>query len=77
MWIENKVFKEDLEYINNVDFVDWKKLENKTVSLKVLTKYLPIYTNDLVKYYKNDTNIKILRYHKHMKNLFDSILSKK
>lgn len=31
MWIESQIFKEDLEYINNVDFVDWKKLENKTV----------------------------------------------
>lgn len=31
MWTENQIFKEDLEYINNVNFVDWKKLENKTV----------------------------------------------
>lgn len=31
MWIENKVFKEDLDYIINTQFIDWDKLNNKTV----------------------------------------------
>ena len=31
MWLENKVFKEDMDYIINVDFIDWSKLNNKTI----------------------------------------------
>lgn len=31
MWTENKIFKEDLEYITSVGFIDWRKLNNKTV----------------------------------------------
>lgn len=31
MWIENKIVKQDLEYINSCDFIPWEKLRNKTV----------------------------------------------
>lgn len=31
MWTENKIFKEDLEYITSAGFIDWQKLDNKTV----------------------------------------------
>lgn len=31
MWTENKIFKEDLEYITSAGFIDWRKLDNKTV----------------------------------------------
>ena len=48
-------------YVENRTFINlgngWKDLasENKTVSLKVYTKNLAIYTEDLVKIYKNDS----------------------
>ena len=48
-------------YLENVSFIDtgegWEDiaLSNKTFSLKVYTKDLPIYTEDLVKIYKNDS----------------------
>lgn len=31
MWTDNKIFCEDMEYINVSDFIPWKKLKNKTV----------------------------------------------
>ena len=31
MWIENDVFKEDMEFIVNASYIPWKHLENKTV----------------------------------------------
>lgn len=31
MWLENPVFREDMEYISGVDFVPWNKLEEKTI----------------------------------------------
>lgn len=31
MWAKNKIFKEDLEYIANVKFIDWHRLNSKTV----------------------------------------------
>ena len=48
-------------YRENITFIDfgdgWKdlSLENKTISLKVYAKDLDIYTQDLVKIYKNDS----------------------
>ena len=49
-------------YLNNMSFVktsnDWKdiSLNNITICLKVYTKPLAIFTQDLVKIYKNDSN---------------------
>jgi len=31
MWLENPVFREDMEYIASVDFIPWEKLQNKTL----------------------------------------------
>lgn len=31
MWLENPVFREDMEYIAGVDFVPWERLKNKTI----------------------------------------------
>lgn len=31
MWIDNKIVKEDLEYINSCDFIHWEDLRNKTI----------------------------------------------
>ena len=31
MWLENKIFHEDLEYITNQEFIQWRRLQNKTV----------------------------------------------
>ena len=31
MWLENKIFAEDLQYIINAQFIEWEKLDNKTV----------------------------------------------
>jgi len=48
-------YRENIALIN--EGAGWKDIskENKTVSLKVYTKYLDIYTEDLVKVYKNDS----------------------
>ena len=49
-------------YTKNTTFINidngWKDLalENKTISLKVYTKELAIYTEDLIKIYKNDSH---------------------
>ena len=46
-------------YLDNITFINtdgkWKDMapENKTITLKVYTKYLDFYTDDLVKIYKN------------------------
>lgn len=31
MWLENSIFREDMEYIAGVDFVPWEKLRGKTL----------------------------------------------
>lgn len=31
MWINNRIVKEDLEYINSCNFIPWDKLRNKTI----------------------------------------------
>lgn len=31
MWTDNKIVKEDLEYINSCGFIPWEKLRNKTI----------------------------------------------
>ena len=43
MWIENKVFKEDLDYIINVDFIDWPKFNNKTIFITGATGLIGYY----------------------------------
>ena len=31
MWLEQPIFREDMEYISSVDFIPWEKLRNKTI----------------------------------------------
>lgn len=62
MWTENKVFKEDLEYITSASFIDWKKLDNKTVFVTGATGLIG-YTFVSALQYRNlkyQSNIKII-----------------
>ena len=62
MWIGNKVFKEDLDYIINVSFIDWKKLNDKTVFITGATGLIGYYLVSAL-IYRNlitNSNIKII-----------------
>lgn len=62
MWTENKIFKEDLEYITNVNFIDWHKLDNKTVLVTGATGLIG-YTFVSALLYRNlvyNSNIKVI-----------------
>lgn len=62
MWIENKIFKEDLDYITNVEFIDWNKLIAKTVFITGTTGPI-VYTAGNALLCKNlidNSNIKII-----------------
>ena len=52
MWINNKIFKEDMEYIIHANFINWEKLNNKTIFITGATGLIGYYlTSSLV--YKN------------------------
>lgn len=62
MWTENKIFKEDLEYITDVNFIDWHKLDNKTVFVTGATGLIG-YTFVSALLYRNlvyNSNIKVM-----------------
>lgn len=62
MWTENKIFKEDLEYISSASFIDWRKLDNKTVFVTGATGLIG-YTLVSALLYRNlkyKSNIKII-----------------
>lgn len=62
MWTENKIFKEDLEYITSAVFIDWQKLDNKTVFVTGATGLIG-YTLVSALLYRNlkyQSNIKII-----------------
>ena len=62
MWTENKTFKEDLEYITGVHFIDWHKLDNKTVFVTGATGLIG-YTFVSALLYRNlvyKSNIKVI-----------------
>lgn len=62
MWTENKIFKEDLEYITSAGFIDWQKLYNKTVFVTGATGLIG-YTFVSALLYRNlkyQSNIKII-----------------
>lgn len=62
MWTENKIFKEDLEYITTVNFIDWHKLDNKTVFVTGATGLIG-YTFVSALLYRNliyNSNIKVM-----------------
>lgn len=62
MWIDNKIFKEDMEYIIHANFINWEKLNNKTIFITGATGLIGYYlTSSLVyKNIKENSNIKIL-----------------
>lgn len=62
MWIDNKIFKEDMEYIIHANFINWENLNNKTIFITGVTGLIGYYlTSSLVyKNIKEDSNIKIL-----------------
>lgn len=62
MWTENKIFKEDLEYITSACFIDWQKFDNKTVFVTGATGLIG-YTLVSALLYRNlkyKSNIKII-----------------
>lgn len=62
MWIGNKIFKEDLDYIINVSFIDWKKFNDKTVFITGATGLIGYYLVSAL-IYRNlmaNSNIKII-----------------
>ena len=62
MWAENKIFKEDLDYITSAGFIDWQKLDNKAVFVTGATGLIG-YTFVSALLYRNLTcnrNIKII-----------------
>ena len=60
MWLENKIFHEDLEYITNQEFIQWRRLQNKTVFITGGTGLIGFYViNSLLFYIKS--RIKRLR----------------
>ena len=62
MWIENKIFKEDLEYMTATGFIDWQKLDNKAVFVTGATGLIG-YTLVSALLYRNlkyKSNIKII-----------------
>ena len=62
MWLENRIFEEDLQYINSVDFVDWSKLENKTVLITGATGLIGYYFTSALLYrnLKFNSNINVI-----------------
>lgn len=62
MWTENKIFKEDLEYITSASFIDWKKLDNKTVFITGATGLIgyAFVSALLYRNLKYQSNIKII-----------------
>lgn len=62
MWTENKIFKEDLEYITSAGFIDWERLNSKTVFVTGATGLIG-YTFVSALLYRNltyNSNIKII-----------------
>lgn len=62
MWLESKVYKEDLEYITNASFLKWDKLTNKTIFITGATGLIG-YCLISALLYRNmvfGTNIKII-----------------
>ena len=62
MWIDNKIVKEDLEYINSCDFISWDKLRNKTIFVTGTTGLIGqnLVNGLLYSNIKRNLNLKIL-----------------
>ena len=50
MWIENQVFKDDMDYIINADFIKWHKFKNKTVFITGATGLIGYYLTSALLY---------------------------
>lgn len=62
MWIENEIFKTDMEYIASAEFIPWYKLRNKTIFITGGTGLIGYYTISAL-LYKNITsnyNIRVI-----------------
>ena len=62
MWIENKIFHEDLEYINDVDYIPWDCLNGKTVFITGATGLIGYYVASALLYrnIKYNSSIKVM-----------------
>lgn len=62
MWIENRIYKEDLDYVCSCNFINWGKLKNKTILITGATGLIgSTIINSLLYYsYKNDFPLKVL-----------------
>lgn len=62
MWTENKIFKEDLEYITSACFIDWQKFDNKTMFVTGATGLIgyTLVSTLLYRNLKYKSNIKII-----------------
>lgn len=62
MWINNKIFKEDMEYIIHANFINWENLNNKTIFITGATGLIGYYLTSALVYknIKKHSNIKIL-----------------
>ena len=59
MWIENKILREDLEYVVSRPYIKWQRMENKTVLVTGGTGLIGSYfINSLLYYNRCHTNVK-------------------
>ena len=73
MWINSKVFKEDLEMFSNATYIDWDKLKNKTVFVTGATGLIGYTTVSGLIYAsrKKELNIKIIALVRNIENAQD------
>ena len=62
MWLENKIFHEDLEYITNQEFIQWRRLQNKTVFITGGTGLIGFYVINSLLFYNRlyHANIRVV-----------------
>lgn len=62
MWLENKIFYEDLEYITNQEFIQWRRLQNKTVFITGGTGLIGFYVINSLLFYNRlyHANIRVV-----------------
>ena len=62
MWIDNDIFREDLEYIINTKYVSWEKFANKTFFITGGTGLIGFYVINSLLYYSqvNQSDIHII-----------------
>lgn len=70
MWLDNKIFKEDMDYIIHANFINWEKLNNKTIFITGATGLIGYYLTSALIYknIKENSNIKILALVRNIEN---------